>query len=262
MSLVFFKTMAQETTTIGSKLKISKAETFEQTILKVAKSFLGTPYVAATLELPKENLVCNLEALDCYTFVENVLAISNTLYSNKIDEANYQNYVKLLRYRNGKIAGYSSRIHYFTEWAEQAEQNKYLNNVCKEYGSLFPKKVNFMSTHRKLYPAFATDNWVWSQIQKMETSLESKPIYHISRGQFLANQKLVKDGDIIAFTSSVEGLDVNHEGFAIWDNGKLKLLHASLEKKKVIISSETIYEYLVRIGKHAGVMILRPSQKI
>jgi hypothetical protein len=243
------------------KLTVSKSNTFPETIIAMGKTFLGVPYVGQTLEGPKEMLVCKLDGLDCYTFVENVLALSNTLYDSKPSFEKYKLHLKNLRYRNATIAGYSSRIHYFSEWALQASNNAYIDDITRANGSVLPKKINFMSTHRKSYKAFAEDTWVLAQIQKMEKTLETNQIFHIPRSEFITNQKLIKDGDIVAFTSTVEGLDVNHEGFAIWENGVLKFMHASLEKKKVIIITESILEYLNRVHKHAGVMVLRPKLK-
>lgn len=261
---IFFKnTLAQDTikNQVNSKLAIVKGATFTETLLNVGKSFINVPYVGQTLEGPKEVLVCKLDGLDCYTFVENVLALTNTIYSANPTFEKYKAHLKTLRYRNGTIAGYASRIHYFSEWATQASQLNYLDDITRTHGSVLPKKVNFMSTHRKSYKAFAEDTWVLAQIQKMEKNIENNQIYHIPRAQFITNQKLIQDGDIVAFTSTVDGLDVNHEGFAIWDKGVLKFMHASLEKKKVIISTESILEYINRIHKHAGVMVLRPKLK-
>jgi Protein of unknown function (DUF1460) len=247
---------------VNKKLALQKAATFPETIINMGKTFIGVPYVGQTLEGPKEMLVCKLDGLDCYTFVENVMALSNTLYDAKPSFEKYKLHLKNLRYRNGTMAGYSSRIHYFSEWALQASKTAYLDDITRTNGSILAKKINFMSTHRKLYKAFAEDTWVLAQIQKMEKTLESNQIYHIPRSQFITNQKMIKDGDIVAFTSTVDGLDINHEGFAIWDNGVLKFMHASLEKKKVIISTESILEYINRIHKHAGVMVLRPKLKV
>jgi cell wall-associated NlpC family hydrolase len=246
---------------INQKLTLTKSATFQETLIGMGKSFLGVPYAGQTLEGPKEMLICKLDGLDCYTFVENVMALTITLYDAKPSFEKYKSNLKNLRYRNGSIAGYSSRIHYFSEWAMLAAKNGYLDDVTKAKGSVLPKKLNFMSMHRKSYKAFSEDNWVLSQIQLMEKGLESNQIYHFPKSQFAANQKLIKDGDIVAFTSTVDGLDVNHEGFAVWENGVLKFIHASLEKKKVIISSESILEYINRIAKHAGVMVLRPKLK-
>ncbi len=248
-------------TQVNRKLVIEKADSFSETVLKVGRSFLNTPYVGQTLEGPTEKLVCKLDGLDCYTFVENVLALTNTLYEAKPSFEKYKVHLKNMRYRNGTISGYASRIHYFSEWALQASQVGYLDDITRSMGSVLPKKINFMSTHRKSYKAFAEDTWVLAQVQKMEKTLEDNQIFHIPRSQFITNQKMIQDGDIVAFTSTVEGLDVNHEGFAIWDKGVLKFMHASLEKKKVIVSTESILEYINRIHKHAGVMVLRPKLK-
>jgi len=46
------------------------------TVVAIGKSFLGTPYVAKTLEIGEtEALVINFQGLDCTTFIENVLAL-------------------------------------------------------------------------------------------------------------------------------------------------------------------------------------------
>ena len=48
---------------------------FGTTMVAIGKTFIGTPYVAKTLEIGEiESLVVNLQGLDCTTFVENVLA--------------------------------------------------------------------------------------------------------------------------------------------------------------------------------------------
>ena len=49
-----------------------------QLVIKVAKHFLGTPYVAGTLELEPERLTVNTRETDCILFVEMCLALSLT----------------------------------------------------------------------------------------------------------------------------------------------------------------------------------------
>jgi len=67
----------------------------------------------------------------------------------------------------------------------------------------------------------------------------------------------LQDGDIIGITSGIEGLDFNHEGFVVKRNGRAYLLHASLEAKKVILATETLADYLQRVKKHSGIVVLR-----
>jgi hypothetical protein len=67
--------------------------------------------------------VCNLQGLDCFTFDENVLALYLTKKKNSNSYTDFQNILTELRYRNSKIDGYASRLHYFVEWSRQAEKS-------------------------------------------------------------------------------------------------------------------------------------------
>lgn len=227
------------------------------TALDVAKEFLGKPYVAATLEKTPEHLVCNLEEFDCYTLVENVTALTLTKHSPEPSFNHYLNFLQTLRYRGGIINGYADRMHYFVEWAHQAVENDFLTNVGKDIGQPYDKTINFMTKNRKLYSALATDNKNFEEIKSAESNLNRQAFFYVPKEKFKSVESAIKDGDIIAFTSSFNGLDVNHEGFAIWQNEELYLLHASTEHNKVIISDETMAEYLARIKKHSGVMVFR-----
>ncbi len=54
-------------------------------ITAIGKSFLGTEYVAHTLEKGnKEQLVVDLSGLDCTTFLENTLALAICIKENKL----------------------------------------------------------------------------------------------------------------------------------------------------------------------------------
>jgi hypothetical protein len=242
---------------INQKLVLAQKATISETLLQIGESFLGTPYEGGTLEGPEEKMVCKLDAFDCYTFVENVLAISLTKHANEKSFDNYINVLQNLRYRNGEIKGYPSRIHYFLEWVKLAEKRRILLDMTPALGRKTGKKINFMSQNRKLYPSFASNNELFEEILNMEKGLEKYPHYQISKTDFKIYEQLIKPGDIIAFTSTIAGLDVNHEGIAVRKNGKIHLMHASQEEKKVIVSEETLAEYLFRIKKHAGIMIVR-----
>ena len=232
--------------------------TVAQDIIDISQNFMCNPYLAGTLEGEEEKLVCKLDGFDCYTLVENVLALALTKKSGQKTEENYLKILQKLRYRNGKIDGYTSRIHYFFEWAKQAERYGYLQDLSPIFGVKLIKRIDFMSQNSKLYPALSSPENL-SKLTLTEQNISKIPFYYIPKDNFSNYVSLIKDGDIIAFTSSVAGLDVNHEGFAVWQNGKLKLLHASLEKKKVIISDETLNQYLQRVKKHSGVLVLRPK---
>ena len=83
-------------------------------ILFFAQNLLGVPYVANTLDgTDEETLVVHLDKVDCTTLVETVLALSLTDKYGKSDFESYKKALRCIRYRNGKQAGYVSRLHYF-----------------------------------------------------------------------------------------------------------------------------------------------------
>jgi hypothetical protein len=245
-------------TIFSQKMKLPNAETKAQTALILAKSFLGKPYKAGTLEgNSNEQLVCNLRNFDCSTFVESVTAMTITKFSEKPTYANYLNELKNLRYRKGEIDGYGSRLHYFREWMIQTEEKNIAKDVTNLVGGeKMIKEINFMTSHRELYPNLK-DEKAFSAVKANQKVLNQYDFYFIPKTKVSKIENQIKDGDIIAITSTVGGLDFNHEGFAIRQNGRIHLLHASYEQKKVIISDEPLADYLARIKKHSGITVLR-----
>jgi len=226
-------------------------------MIEIGQKFIGKPYIGGTLESPKEKLICRLDGFDCYTFVETVLALVLTSESVNPDYDTFAEEVQYLRYREGEINGYSSRIHYFFEWAKLAEKNGVLNDLTPELGTKSPKNINFMSTHRQFYPAFTTNEQVLAEIKAMEKNVNKYAFNEIKTADLPEVQSEIKNGDILAFASSVPGLDVNHEGLAYWKGNKLHFLHASSAEKKVVISDQTLQDYLNSIKKDTGLMVLR-----
>ena len=63
-----------------------------------------------------------------------------------------------LRYRNGIVDGYSSRIHYTSEWILQAEDLGLAKEISCSAGSIpLIQEISYMSTHANQYPALASD---------------------------------------------------------------------------------------------------------
>lgn len=250
------KAQTPEEQSVKKALNVELGQTSGETAINVAKTLLGKPYVGQTLEKTPEKLVCNLREFDCYTLVENVVALTRMNNFNLSDYTIYQEMLTSMRYRDGKLDGYASRIHYFTEWIEQAENNGIITDLTKSWGKASHKKLDFMSKHPNYYPAM-TDTKVKERISRMESYVNQSPFFEILKADFYKVESKIKNGDIIVFTSTIAGLDVNHEGLAYWQNGKLHLLHASLDYKRVMISPETLGEYLQKIPKHQGIMVLR-----
>jgi len=230
-------------------------------VLRMAESFLGTPYVASTLEgNPTERLVCRFDGLDCTTLVENSIALA----VSKNENLNYEGYkteLTKIRYRDGIIDGYPSRLHYVLDWMYENEKRGRLENITSKVGGIpLKKEINFMSTHANFYPALdATE--VWEKIKEQENIINSREYSYIPKSALQKTEPLLRDGDIVAFTSSVEGLDCNHMGIITKIGSRAYLLHASLAGKKVILSSLPLAEYVASVPKHTGMIVARMTEQ-
>jgi len=71
----------------------------------------------------------------------------------------------------------------------------------------------------------------------------------------------LRDGDIIAFTTSIKGLDIGHVGIAVREeDGRIHILHAPQPGTKVHITKEPLSEYIMSVKKHSGIIILRAEE--
>ncbi len=229
-------------------------------IAAIGKTFLGLPYVAKTLEVgDKESLIINLQGMDCTTFVENVLAFHSLLEVENKDLKAYAAALEKIRYRDGLLDGYGSRLHYFSEWIANNEQKGVLKDITAEIGGeVRKKKIDFMSRNRELYPFLATPE-NYSKILQSEASLNNRPLCILPSDLVAEKEALIATGDIIALTTAIEGLDITHTGIAIREaDGRIHLLHASASGQ-VEISKLPLSEYLKKISKNTGIIVARPA---
>ncbi|MEX0361584.1 MAG: N-acetylmuramoyl-L-alanine amidase-like domain-containing protein [Allomuricauda sp.] len=231
----------------------------ENPIMAVGKSFLGMPYVEKTLEIGEtESLVVNLRGFDCTTYVENVLAFGLLLQNKEQQFENFAKNLETIRYRNGKLDGYPSRLHYFTEWIRNNEQKGLVKNITNELGGKEHKKaINFMGTHRELYP-FLADDQNYQDMLQVEKELAKESLCILAQDEIENKEDNIRSGDIIALATSIKGLDVTHTGFAIEHNGRIHLLHAS-SSGSVRITQEPLVNYLKKIKSNIGIIVARPS---
>ncbi len=228
----------------------------------VGKQFLGAPYEAGTLDRPAaESLVVDLHTFDCVTFVENVLALARCIKEDKLSFDAYRAELERIRYRGGKLDGYPSRFHYFSEWIRENEKKKIVRDVTKSLGGKpYDKAIRFMTTHRSSYPKLQNDS-TFNAIKAMEDSVAAMRLYYIPKAAIQKAIKGIKDGDIIAFTSSVEGLDISHTGIAVRvQDETVHLLHAPDVGEKVRITEEPLSTYIQRHPKQTGIMVARAEE--
>jgi len=231
-------------------------------VLKIGLDFLNTPYVAKTLDKSKEEkLVVNLHQLDCTTFAENCLALARTVKSDKANAETFCSELESIRYRGGKMDGYASRLHYFSEWILDNEARHHVVSMAEKMdGKVLPIKLNFMSTHPQEYPQLINNPAATSQIKILEDKVSVQKFFFIPADQFEHTERLVKDGDIVTLTTSIPGIDVSHVGILLHKDGRIHLLHASSSIQKVVVSTEPFAQYLAKSKKTTGVMIARPVE--
>lgn len=125
----------------------------EKQVVQIGNLFIGTPYVSKTLEKKgKEQLVVNLREMDCTTFVETVTALILSVQNNTYSFRDYCSNLQKIRYRNGIINEYPSRLHYFSDWIQNNIQKGIIKEVTPKEGSLIQKQsINFMSSHADKY---------------------------------------------------------------------------------------------------------------
>ena len=237
------------------------AQEVDNVILKYAWKFIGTPYVAHTLEVnEQEQLVINCAEVDCTTFVEYVLALAlSSITDGQVDTIAFAHNLQNIRYRDGKINGYSSRLHYIAEWINEGISNGFIEDMAAiNSPDTATLSLSFMSTHPNAYRQLANSAENVSKMKAIEQSLSGSQFHYVPKGK-LPDSGLpwIKSGDIIAITTNIPGLDVAHLGFALYEKGQLKLLHASSTGKKVVISKGSLLQMLKSNSKWTGIRILR-----
>lgn len=226
----------------------------------IGRNLVGTPYVAHTLEATAgqpEQLVINLQQLDCTTFVESVTALALAE-----DEADFPRQLAALRYRDGKIDGYASRLHYIADWADYNMARGVLTDVAATIPShaVRTMDISFMSGHRNSYPAL-TDESEYARILEVENRLKSKSFAYIPKEKLADPEvlRMLHPGDIIAFVSYLPDLDVTHMGLIVSENGELHALHASSSNHKVEISDKTLPRFVHDNRYWTGIRVFRLS---
>ena len=151
-------------------------------MLKIGKFFIGTPYLAGTLETKgTEHLVVNLRKFDCVTFVENVVAITWFLRSRERSFESFQRLLQKIRYRRGRLQGYSSRLHYFSEWIHDNQKKGILKDVTRKIGGRpFRKTINFMTTHPDLYLSLG-EMVNLRRMKSVERTISTRPFFPFQR---------------------------------------------------------------------------------
>lgn len=250
---------------------LQKAEKLPSTanpIIFFAQQLTDIPYKAKTLEgNKKERLVINLQELDCTTYVETVTALTLCTANKRYTFQDFCQFLQNIRYKQGHIH-YSDRLHYFTSWIISNTEKGYVREINLQKLPFIAKQklnINFMTTHTQLYPMLvARPEWIKS-IEDTEKQLTGKIFPYIPKEK-IANNNLfrttIKDGDIIAITTSKKGLDTSHIGIAIWHKDGIHLLNASQIHGKTVEEPMKLITYMLKHPSQTGIRVIRISTTI
>jgi hypothetical protein len=232
--------------------------------LYFAKKFINRPYIAHTLEVNKnEQLVINTRELDCTTLVETVVALTRCTQKGTTTFSDYCDVLRQLRYRQGRLTDYTSRLHYFTDWIEDKQAMGFATEIQADtlpFTGIQQLNINYMSRHADAYKALKRQPALIQEIAKQEQKLTGRKYRYIPKTQVknsAALRHIVHDGDIIAITCNKPGLDIAHLGFAVWQKDGLHLLNASQLHKKVVLEPMTLGTYLSKHPSHTGIRVIR-----
>jgi hypothetical protein len=243
---------------------------FGPAVIRAAALAIGTPYEAATLEAylaaggsPRaEPLVASLTRFDCVTLVESAIAVARSASRPGTPAwSDFAREIERMRYRDGARSGYASRLHYFSEWIRHGEGSGLLTDLGRDLGGVpDTRPLRFMTEHRASYPALA-DDATFAEIGAMERRLDSAPRLVVPTAGIPAAADRIANGDILAFATTLPGLDVTHAAFAHRDGaGTLRVLHAPLSGGVVEITASTLTEYVAAIRGCSGILVARPAR--
>ena len=232
-----------------------------ETMIRFASRFVGAPYTAGTLEGDTvEQLVVNLQTFDCTTFVESVLALTRARMLEQTSAESYRAQLAAIRYRGGVIDGYASRLHYFSDWIADNERRGIVADITRQAGGVPDTlQLDFMSRNADRYPALRNDPAQTARITECEKQLRGTVVYYLpTRLVETATPSIIQSGDIIAFTTGIDGLDIAHTGIALRQGSEVYLLHASSSQGKVVLDSRPLPQILRETRRFTGIRIVRP----
>lgn len=235
-----------------------RSEPKELILQKTAEFFLEKPYVGKTLEKNDvEKLVVNLREFDCVTFVETVIALANTVVSGDLLFDNFASHLQRIRYRDGVLNGYNSRLHYTSDWMHNNREKNILLPLDKELGCILEvKTIDFMSSHRSAYKPLKNDDSMLCKIKEMEKEINLRGgFYYLPKEKIELQASQIPRMAAIAFTTSIKGLDTTHVGFSYKKNGTLTFIHASSGKKKVVVAEKSLSDYCASQKSCTGILV-------
>ncbi len=239
----------------------------ERTV-RVARELIGTPYVNYTLEVDDriESPVVDLDAMDCWTFYENSLAISRMLRHclGPYTPRDMLHMIELERYRNGVCTGdYLSRMHHLEEVFANNEDRGLAHNITARLpgAERLRREIREMTVQWKQYRYLRSNLALLTPMAEIESRVSRLPVWHVPKNRVREAERFLVNGDICAITTRSNLGYTSHVGLIVRINERAYFTHATSDRSKgrMTIIDRPITEYLAQSPKHAGIIVCRPS---
>ncbi|MDG5767234.1 DUF1460 domain-containing protein [Balneolales bacterium ANBcel1] len=226
-----------------------------------AEQQMGLPYVDGLLDQSgEEQLVVTLDGTDCVIYVEMALALALAMTtlggSTSVDD--FRSHLEAIRYREGRVDGYGSRLHYFSDWLMTNDDKGLLTLLFQDEDLPAIGPVRFMSENRERYRHLAENERNWRMVRATEKQLDDRVLRYIPADRIPEFESRFQSGDVLAFVTTIDKLDISHTGLVLMDGDRAGFYHASLTGS-VITDPGTIYEYVRRQETIKGIVIARLS---
>jgi hypothetical protein len=220
-------------------------------LTRVGLQFIGKPYRANALSSSNpEELVADLTSFDCVTFIENSLALVHAAG----DESGYRTALVHFRYAGDSVQ-YEKRYHYFSDAMRQLG---YPLLGTQDMLQKLPKSFSFLSN----YLASKKHGQInLALLRSRESELAKSDFYFTPNALVDRLLPLLESGDLVGLVSKNPAIDFLHTGMVYRKDGKVYLLHASQEFKRVMVSKQTLGDYLKMHRQFIGVSAFRPIFK-
>ncbi|MBW1880758.1 MAG: DUF1460 domain-containing protein [Deltaproteobacteria bacterium] len=199
----------------------------------ISRRFLGRPYVTEPLvgaPSEPEQLVTRLDAFDCVTFVESVLALASARAP-----AEFERELVQIRYHRGRVE-WLHRNHYTSDWFERNVEAGRLAPVLGDQWVGVPRRLSVLAG----YP------------------VRDRTVYWLPFERLDALDRAGCTGDVVGFGSTRSDLDTSHVGLLVRGEAGLHVRHASRSAGMVV--EATLSEYLAR-NEPPGLLVARPVDR-
>jgi hypothetical protein len=217
----------------------SKIQNVGERVDFLSGKFLNTKYEESTLVGDinhSEELVINLEGMDCYTYIDYVEAmILSDSYPLFVDN------IQRIRYQSGEV-DFRKRNHFFTDWAVHNSDN--IVDVTRDVGRQGTRNVKKLLNEKEDGTTYLPG-----------IPVKERYINYIPTGSM--DEKVIerlKTGDYIGIYTDKEGLDVSHTGILIRKGDRVYLRHASSRNDNRRVVDEELLTYMM---DKPGLVVLR-----